>query len=82
MLQNHPLRDNFERPRGSVNLDSLNFVVIYRRWMNFLQSILYSLGQGQARGYGHITQQYLIFGRTTGGQGDENISPRKLSRSA
>ena len=24
--------------------------------------------QGQARGYGHITQQYLIFGRTTGGQ--------------
>ena len=23
---------------------------------------------GQARGYGHITQQYLIFGRTTGGQ--------------
>ena len=26
------------------------------------------LNQGQARGYGHITQQYLIFGRTTGGQ--------------
>ena len=24
--------------------------------------------QGQARGYGHITRQYLIFGRTTGGQ--------------
>ena len=24
--------------------------------------------QGQARGYGHITQQYLILGRTTGGQ--------------
>ena len=27
-----------------------------------------NLEQGQARGYGHITQQYLIFGRTTGGQ--------------
>ena len=27
-----------------------------------------TLVQGQARGYGHITQQYLIFGRTTGGQ--------------
>ena len=24
--------------------------------------------QGQARGCGHITRQYLIFGRTTGGQ--------------
>ena len=24
--------------------------------------------QGQARGYGHITRQYLTFGRTTGGQ--------------
>ena len=40
MLQNHPLRDNFERPRGSVNcLDSLSFIVIYRRWMDFLQSV-------------------------------------------
>ena len=27
-----------------------------------------ALNQGQARGYGHITRQYLIFGRTTGGQ--------------
>ena len=24
--------------------------------------------QEQARGYGHINRQYLIFGRTTGGQ--------------
>ena len=27
-----------------------------------------SADQGQARGYGHITLQCLIFGRTTGGQ--------------
>ena len=27
-----------------------------------------SANQGQARGYGHITRQYLIFGHTTGGQ--------------
>ena len=31
-------------------------------------SVFRVLKQGQPRGYGRITQQYLSFGRTTGGQ--------------